>query len=202
MKSIKKLFHYLISRKKMPFASLILLTGHNIEFSDRMRYLFDVLCKLGPIVFLVDQIGWWTAENQKFSQFMWIILLLNLVVGMIFHIKNNTFSWKEFLTQNMLMVFVVGSVLVVLEMFRYTAGDNIAGEIFRWFTQTITLFYPASKIIKNCFILSNGQYPPMIVMKLFYNFEKNGDLSQFYKMQDAKISDEDQEDFERYIKKQ
>lgn len=202
MKSIKNFFHYLISRKKMPFASLILLAGPNVDFSDKLRYLFDALWKIGPIVFLADQIGWWTAENQKFSQFMWIILLLNLIVGMIFHLKNNTFSWKEFLTQNILMVFVVGSVLVVLEMFRYTAGDNIAGEIFRWFTQTITLFYPASKIIKNCFILSNGQYPPMIVMKLFYNFEKNGDLSQFYKMQDVKIHDEDQEDFERYIKKQ
>lgn len=184
----------------MPFASLILLTGQNVEFSDKLRYLFDALWKIGPIVFLVDQIGWWTAENQKFSQFMWMILLLNLIVGIVFHIKNGTFNWKEFLTQNILMVFVVGSVLVVLEMFRYTAGDNIAGEIFRWFTQTITLFYPASKIVKNCFILSNGQYPPLTVMKVFYNFEKNGDLSQFYKMQNPDIADQD--DFDQYIKKQ
>lgn len=200
MKSIKNFFHYLISRKKMPFASLILLTGQNVEFSDKLRYLFDALWKIGPIVFLVDQIGWWTAENQRFSQFMWIILLLNLIVGIVFHLKNGTFNWKEFLTQNILMVFVVGSVLVVLEMFRYTAGDNIAGEIFRWFTQTITLFYPASKIVKNCFILSNGQYPPLTVMKVFYNFEKNGDLSQFYKMQNPDIADQD--DFDQYIKKQ
>lgn len=200
MKRVKKLFHYLISRKKMPFASLILLSGPNVEVSDKIRYLFDAFIKIGPIVFIIEQVGWWTLENQKFANFMWIVLCLNLIVGIVFHLKNGTFSWKDFLTQNVLMIFVVGSVLVVLEMFRYTAGDNIAGDIFRWFTQTVTLFYPASKIVKNCFILSNGQYPPITVMKLFYNFEKNGDLSQFYKMQNPII--ENEEDFNNYIKKQ
>lgn len=184
---------------KKPFAKLILLSSPNVELTDKIRYLLDAFLHFAPVVFILEQIKWWTSENQKFSEFMWLILCLNMIVGIVFHIKNNSFSWKQFLLQNAMMVFVVGVVLVVLETFRYTAGDNIAGDVFRWFAQTLTLFYPASKILKNIFILSNGQYPPEFMMRKLYNFEKNGDLSQFFNT--GKVEIYNDEDFRKELKK-
>jgi hypothetical protein len=69
----------------------------------------------------------------------------------------------------------------MLEMLRYTAGDNLAGEIFRILIQTTTLLYPTSKVLKNVFIITKGKYPPKFLMDRLYNFEKNGDLNDFFK---------------------
>ena len=70
---------------------------------------------------------------------------------------------------------------MLLEMLRYTAGDNIAGEIFRVTIQIITLLYPTSKVLKNVYIITDGKYPPEFLMNKLYNFEKNGDLNGFFK---------------------
>lgn len=177
MKRIHLIKSFFITK---PVSNLILLVSPKIDMSDRIRYLFESLLHFAPIVFILDQVKWWVSENEQFAKFMWLILTINMVVGIIFHIKNNSFSWAQFLLQNSLMAFVVGVVYIVLETFRYTAGDNLAGEIFRVFIQTLTLFYPGSKILKNIFIMTNGQYPPEFMMRKLYNFEKNGDLSAFF----------------------
>lgn len=192
---MKRFFKKMLTNKA--FTGLILITMPEINTDDKFRYLLDSFLRLAPIIFLLDQIKWWTNENQQFAFFMWTILTVNMVVGIIFHIKNKSFNFLEFLTQNALMAFVVGTVLIVLETFRYTAGNNIAGEIFRVFTQTLTLFYPASKILKNAFILSNGQYPPEFMMRKLYNFEKNGDLSKFFSTEKVDIIDD--EDFKKTL---
>lgn len=180
-----------------PLNGLILISSPEVDTWDKVRYFADSFIRLAPIVFLLDQVSLWTTQNKQFAFFMWLILTINMIVGIVFHLKNKSFDIKEFLSQNALMAFIVGSVLIVLETFRYTAGDNLAGEIFRVFTQTLTLFYPASKILKNAFILSNGQYPPEFIMRKLYNFRKNGDLAKFFSTDKVEIIDD--EDFKQTL---
>lgn len=78
------------------------------------------------------------------------------------------------------MGFVVSAIYIMLEMLRYTAGDNLAGEIFRVMIQVVALLYPTSKVFKNVYIITEGKYPPEFIMQRLYNFEKNGDLSKFF----------------------
>lgn len=194
---LRRIFIKTIINKRLPFAKMILFTSENVEFFDKVRYFGTSFLKLAPVIYILDNFTEWKSQNEQFNEFMWWILLLNMIVGIIFHVKNKTFDWKEFLIQNALMCFVVGVVLIILEMFRYTAGDNLAGEVFRVFTQTITLFYPASKILKNIFILSNGQYPPAFLIRRLYNFEKNGDLKAFFTTE--KVEDEQSEDITQKV---
>lgn len=173
---------------KKILSHLILLTGRDIDFSDRLNYLVNLVLKLTPIVFLLNLINWWFSENQQFGTFLCIALLLNMIVGAVYHWKNGSFSFPQFLGQNALMIFTISSVYIMLEMLRYTAGDNLIGDLFRITIQITTLMYPTSKIFKNCFILSNGKYPPEFIMQRLYKFEKSGDLSDFFnktKKQDA-----------------
>jgi hypothetical protein len=37
--------------------------------------------------------------------------------------------------------------------------------------------FPASKILKNIYILSNKQYPPSFIMDKIYKFEKDGNVT-------------------------
>ena len=162
-------------------AKLILLTAKQPTFKDRLGYIWDCFTHLAPIVFALDLINWWFKENQQFGTFMCIALLVNLAVGIFYHLKMGTFNPKDFILKNIEMAGVIIVVYIMLEMLRYTAGDNLAGEIFKITIQFITLLYPTSKVLKNIFIITDGKYPPEFLMNKLYNFEKNGDLSEFFK---------------------
>lgn len=166
---------------KALLAKLILLTYGDADLADRVRYFIEIIIKVAPVAFVLNLVNWWFTENQQFGTFMCIALLMNMAVGIYFHFKQGSFSFKPFIFKNLEMCFVVIIVYIMLEMLRYTAGDNLAGEIFRILIQTTTLLYPTSKVLKNVFIITKGKYPPKFLMDRLYNFEKNGDLKDFFK---------------------
>lgn len=163
------------------FARLILLTAPQPSINERLKYILDWILHLAPVIFVLDLVNWWFKENQQFGTFMCIALLINLIVGVYFHLKQGTFQFKHFMFKNVEMASVIIGVYIMLEMLRYTAGNNIAGEIFKVLIQVTTLLYPTSKVLKNIFIITGGKYPPKFLMDKLYNFEKNGDLSEFFK---------------------
>lgn len=165
---------------KKLFARLILISEPFITFSDRLDYIWTVISRIAPIAFILNLMGWWWADNQQFGSFMCMVLITNAVVGIYFHLKFKTFNWKDFIVKNLEMTFIVIAGYLSMETLRYTAGDNIAGELFKALIQVCTLLYPASKIWKNIYILSNGKYPPKFFMERLYDFEKNGDLNDFF----------------------
>lgn len=165
---------------KQLLVRVLLLTEPYVKFSDRIDYLLSILIRLTPIAFVLNLVSWWFTENKQFGQFMCIALFINMVVGAVYHFINKTFSWPSFFKRNMFMVGAVSVVYVMLEMLRYTAGDNLAGELFRITIQITTLLYPTSKVLKNVYIMSKGKYPPEFIMKKLYDFEKNGDLKAFF----------------------
>jgi len=166
---------------KRIFAHLILLADSKIDISDRIQYAWQSVATFAPIAFILNVIGWWFNENQQFGSFICIALCVNMIVGAWFHLSNKTFSIKLLLVKNIQMGFIIITVYVMLEMLRYTIGDNIAGEAFKVLIQCMTLLYPTTKIFKNIFLMTNGQYPSEFLMKRLYNFEKNGDLNEFFK---------------------
>ncbi len=166
---------------KRIFAKLILLTDCNPTFLDKTRYALDCLLHFAPIAFVLNLINWWFSENEQFGTFMCIALIANMAMGVWIHIRNKTFTFRDFFIKNLEMIAVVIIGYIMLEMLRYTAGNNVAGELFRILIQVMTLLYPISKVLKNLFLISGGKYPPEFIMTRLYNFEKNGDLSAFFK---------------------
>lgn len=166
--------------KKM-FYGLILAADHGVSLKDRIIYLLLSIAKVAPLAYALDLMNWWFTENKQFGTFLCLAILINMVVGTVKHLQYRTFDFKLFFSRNCIMIFVICIVYIMLEMLRYTAGANVVGEIFKVLIQVTTLMYPTSKVVKNCYILSNGKYPPEFIMKRFYNFEKNGDLSDLFK---------------------
>lgn len=150
------------------------------SIKERFSYYISCLFTFYPFVFFLEQFNWWVTDNKRFGEFMCIALLINMIVGIRFHVKYNTFTWKDFFVKNGEMVFYISAMYILLEMLRYTAGDNFVGDTFRIFIQISTLLYPTSKVGKNLFILSNGKIPHRVIMEKIYNFEKDGDLKKFF----------------------
>lgn len=162
------------------FARLVLISEPLVKISDRVDYFKAILVRLAPVAFVLETIQWWFSDNKQFGQFMCIALFINMVIGIWFHVSNKSFTWEDFFLKNGRMTAIVIVVYVMLEMLRYTAGDNIAGELFKITIQLTTLLWPTSKVFKNVYILSGGEFPPEFIMNKLYNFEKNGDLKAFF----------------------
>lgn len=168
----------------------------DVSWGDRARYAWSAIIHFAPVAFLLNVLHWWFANNSQFGGFMCAALVINMVVGAIMHLKFKTFVVKSFIWKNVEMAFVIIVVYILLEMLRYTSGDNIAGDIFRILIQVMTLLYPTSKVCKNIFILTKGKYPPEFLMRKLYSFERNGDLGKLFSTKNDNTADN--ADFEKY----
>jgi hypothetical protein len=165
---------------KETLVKIILSVDSRPTFTEKIGYLFHVIATTAPIAYLLDGLNLWFKTNQQFSAFVLVCLLVNLLVGAIFHSKMKSFDWVELFKKNILMWGILILVYGMLEMLRLTAGDNFIGEGFKILIQTTTLLYPISKVLKNAYILSNKQFPPAFIMEKIYNFEKKGDLNDLF----------------------
>ena len=162
------------------FYSLILCSYDGVSLSVKLQYVTKLILTFIPLAFVLDGFGLWFSENSMFFSFILYTLVINMIVGLWYHIKLNTFSWKEFFVKNITMWVVILLAYPILEFMRLIAGDNLAGEVFKVTIQIATILYPASKILKNIYVLSNKQYPPSFIMDKIYKFEKDGDVKDLF----------------------
>lgn len=159
---------------------IILAASKDVSIGNRLHYFMEALGKTAVALYLIDQINNWFLENHRFALFLCIALLANIIVGTVFHLKNGTWNFPDFFKKNGIMIFAVCTMYLLLEQMRYTIGENLAGEIVKATIQATCLMYPTSKVAKNFFILTNGQFPPPFLMNKIEVFVKNGDLREFF----------------------
>lgn len=182
----------------------MLLADYDISWPDRLKYAFNAFLHLAPIALVMDLFNWWWSDNKQFGQFMCIALIVNMLIGAYMHKKSDSFSIKMFIYKNAEMAGIVSVTYIMLEMLRYTAGDNLAGEVFKALIQIMTLLYPTSKVMKSIFIITKGKYPPEFIMRKLYSFEKKGDLEKLFstKVEDDQALDLEFEKYKLDLKKQ
>jgi hypothetical protein len=165
---------------KKIFYTVILCAYDKPTWQEKAVYTFKLILTFAPIAFLLDSFNLWYKDNSQFFSFIICALLINMGVGVMFHIKMKTFDWVEFFKKNGKMWVVLIVTYALLEMLRLTAGNNLVGEGFKVMIQITTLLYPVSKALKNIYIWSEKQFPPQFIMDKIYNFEKTGDIKELF----------------------
>jgi hypothetical protein len=173
------MFRYLI-------CATILIADSRPLFIEKLKYYFSIILTLGPIIWLIEQISGWYIVNKQFADFIMVALILNLVIGVWYHMKMGSFCFVQFILKNSLMVLVLILGYSMLEMLRITFGNNVLAEGFKTVIQISTLLYPMSKALKNLYILSNKQFPPKFIMEKLYNFEKSGNIKDLFPEEENK----------------
>jgi hypothetical protein len=173
---------------KLYFA-VLLLTANKPSAMEKLQYLCKLIITFAPVALALDAFEIWYQSNFQFFSFILCALSINMGVGIRYHIKMKTFSWKLFFTRNSEMFLVVIIVYALLEMLRNTAGNNLIGESFKVVIQLTTLLYPISKALKNIYILTQKKYPPAFIMERIYNFEKNGNVTDLFNQSTKNGSD-------------
>ena len=161
---------------------IVLLFYFDAEILLRVRvyYFLIAFFKSIPLLMLYSYFSMWKDKNEFFYAGICTALLLNALVGGVYHFKTGTFDIKEFLVKNTEMVFIIVAVYISLSLLNIPLDESEMGKIFKSVVQLTTLLYPVSKILKNAFILTNGKFPPQFVMKALYNYEREGKLKDFF----------------------
>jgi len=173
-----------LTKKKIAIiiTPLILLFAYRVkvDFKDKLIYLLESIITFAPVALLFGVVMQWYDANKIFAGSLLLVLFANMGVGCYFHIKKGTFDISDFLKKNIEMIFYTSVVYVALYTLHLNIAENIASDIFLSLIQVVSLLFPISKIFKNIFILSDGKHPPEFLMQKLYNFEKNGDLNEFF----------------------
>ena len=174
MQTLKILFY-------KAYFTVALVYDENLSLIERLSYFFKTFLALSPIVFLMEHINLWFNTNQGFVIGMVALIFVNMFFCGMVHNRRQEFSWKTLLKKTNEMMFIVIISYLTLEIIMSVAGGNEIVTFFRITIQITTLLYPGSKILKNIFIFSKGEYPPEWLMKKVYNFQESGDLNEFLK---------------------
>lgn len=162
------------------YFNLALSTDPNTSVWDRIITFFLSILTLGPVVFVMDGLHKWFSDYQGFTIGVLLFIMLNMLLGSYVHYRKGDFEWILLLRKTNKMVLVLLVSYFTLEVLISIVGTNIVVDSFRIAIQVSTLLYPASKILKNIFIISEGEHPPKWVMQKIYNFQENGDLQELF----------------------
>lgn len=184
-KTMNKLFQRLLKAKNKIatcVAPIVLLYyfDDKIQLRDRIYYFFIAFFKSIPLLMLYSYFSAWKDKNEFFYAGICTALLLNALVGGVYHFYAGTFDIRKFLVKNAEMLFIIAVVYISLSLLSIPLDESEIGVLFKRAIQLATLLYPVSKILKNSFILTNGKFPPKFVMKALYNYEREGKLKDFF----------------------
>ena len=152
----------------------------SIALRDRLYYLWQTLSRSAPVMLLYRYFHSWQQTHEAFLVALGVALVVNMFVGVAYHLRQRTFSLSELLKKSAQMLGVIAAVYILLAMLKVPLAESHTGELFESTLQLMTLLYPVSKAVKNIFVLTHGKYPPAWVMKALYNYEKEGKLKEFF----------------------
>jgi hypothetical protein len=162
---------------KRIYAAAMLLTAKTPTFWEKTCYFFKLLMACGPVVLILDSLKIWFTGNAVFISAVIGAMLINMVIGIVFHKMQGTFDWWAFIKGNSKLFFGVSVMYCLLEFLRLAAGSTI-GEVLKVVVQTATMLWPVSKSLKNLYIINEKKFPPAFIMEKLYRFEKTGDIRE------------------------
>lgn len=171
--SALKIFSY-----KLYFSLMFLYEQNNSP--SFLKALAVALCSV--VVWLAENFGLWFTDNSIFATGVLAVILCNMIFGgYVHHVRYRDYNWKTLLTNTIEMIIILLVSYFVLEIVLRVAGESTVSSVFRITIQVSTVLYPGSKILKNVYVYSRGEYPPKWVMSRIYNFNKNGNLQELIK---------------------
>ena len=160
-------------------AILLFSTNISLNYEERFMFFLKSMMKIAPIFFLVNIIIGWHDEHSFFLNGLYCVLFINAVVGAMTHNKLGTFDLGEFFKSTLITIAVIFSVYFSLDVLGKSIPEGFIEVGFSSSVQMMTLLFPISKILRNSFVLTNGKFPPEILIEKLYNYEKDGNLKNF-----------------------
>jgi hypothetical protein len=136
---------------------------------------------IAPSLVLFQRINNWTLQNQDYITIVAGTIIISHIFGTWVHwqIKKD-FSITKNLTGLCMKISIVTAVALLFEGFSHIMIENSFIYMYIRITlRLLTLMYPLRSALLNCFIITNGAFPPKALLTKIDRFEETLDVTEF-----------------------
>ena len=126
---------------------------------------------LATAALLINPIRVLFESESDFFAILTLALMIDLLIGMLKHLKINNFSFRD-LALGLIIKVVVAYGGLLLFMSFASLEDGPIVEWFIFVSKFTILLYPAGSAFSNMFILTDGRFPPLKFMKKLKSFDE------------------------------
>ena len=122
----------------------------SIALRDRLYYLWQTLSRSAPFMLLYRYFHSWQQTHEAFLVALGVALVVNMFVGVAYHLRQRTFSLSELLKKSAQMLGVIAAVYILLAMLKVPLAESHTGELFEFalfFIVIESLHYPSGGIL-------------------------------------------------------
>lgn len=127
-------------------------------------------------------------NELSFFSILTMAIIIDLIIGGLKYWKINMFSFSQLVVGLIIKVTVAFGGITLFLAFK-SLDPGIAAEWFALVAKFTVLLYPAGSAFTNMYILTNGRFPPIGLMKRLDSFDKMAeyvsDGSKKHKQDDA-----------------
>ena len=106
-----------------------------ISTQDRILFLGESIFKFAPLYYLYGLLVQWYGANETFATSLILVLVVNAIVGVRYHMKMRTLSIKDFCYSTFSMLSIIIGVYLILKAFGNVLGSN--GSVIPIFSKLI-----------------------------------------------------------------
>lgn len=151
---------------------------HSGSISQKVEASGKISVALSPIAYLAQRLTSWYIDNQDYVAIVMYAILVDTVVGIIYHAwKARDFDWKLLgwgMSLKILLAILGGGLFEVLPHF--IKSGNIASDALMIALRLSVFMWPAGSAWMNMSALTGGKFPPTGWLKWQKNFNETLDF--------------------------
>lgn len=154
---------------------------HSGPALERLQGSFMLSLIASPIAYIFDHINEWYFNNYSYIAFVFVAIIFDHILGTWVH----AFVKKDFCMRKNIVGFFTKTVLVIMVgiivegMGNILGPENIIKEYFSIMARLMVFIYPAGSALMNCYVITNGNFPPLGFIKKLRKFNENMNLKEF-----------------------
>ncbi len=159
---------------------------HKGDFVHKTIATAKLAFSLSPMVYIFNGLNGWLNLNYEYVAFVFIAIFIDHLLGTWVHafIKKD-FSVKENIKGFFVKITLVIAVGVLTEgIYHIISTASMVSDYFITVAKLMVFIYPAGSALMNSSIITGGKFPPLGLLKIIRNFNKNLDLNQFKNKED------------------
>src|SRR5687767_13004551 len=129
---------------------------------------------LATTALFFDPLRQLVSDELRFFSILTMALIIDLIIGAIKYWKLSEFSFKHLLFGLIVKVAVSYGGMMLFLAFK-SLDPGIAAEWFGLIAKFTVLLYPTGSAFANMYIITNGKFPPIGLMKKLRTFGDNSD---------------------------
>lgn len=154
-----------------------LIIIHKGKVTAKIASAIKISAPVSPFVAFLEKITLWTVANADYILWVLWAILVDWIIGVIYHFKKKDFDWGK---NAMGVSLKIGLALFAGSLFEaipyFLKHDSIVSDLLLITTRLAIFLYPAGSAFMNMYEVTDGVFPPIGFIKKIKLFNEKFDV--------------------------